>query len=575
MNHDETAEYIKRTLDGSPEAFSELYRMTYRRIYYICINFLKNRHDVDDAVQETYLSAYRKLDRLDEPSKFSSWLEKIAVNKCMDFLRKKVPVPDDSIEEMIEEEKTVVLPEQYITDSENRRIVIDIMRESLSDLQYQTVFMYYFNNFTVRETAEIMRCSEGAVKNRLSTARTKIKAGVEKYQDESGEKLHSVSLIPFLSEVFEKDFKHTYVPRIKGFASESLTKSAGKAGIFMLKGKIIAGAAASVLAVGGATAGLLSHDNIPEENRKATAEVYEIKTGVIPEESGTDGLFSETLSVLKTTELTTTTTTVTSTSSTTETTETTAATTSSGVSPETTTTAFTEVQTVSEQEVITEIPPETETVTEIYEEPSQPETESIEKYQNALDELKGYQDRFFEYVKIASDSTNGMIEMCRDKPIGEDFEGEEKEKFLAYSSLSDEYEQKICDLFEETEELVKCSENNRYYEYYVNVEKNLSDSNYGAPQGTYVGSVQQWYAINAGYDRLLEYLMSGLEAELPAEAFSLIQQSGTEWTEKHEYFLNNVIIHDGNEAYPSTGEFEARSRKYRCIMLMLYYCRTI
>ena len=40
MNHDRTAEYVKRTLDGDSEAFSELYRMTYRRIYYICINFL-------------------------------------------------------------------------------------------------------------------------------------------------------------------------------------------------------------------------------------------------------------------------------------------------------------------------------------------------------------------------------------------------------------------------------------------------------------------------------------------------------------------------------------------------------
>ncbi|MDE7137843.1 MAG: sigma-70 family RNA polymerase sigma factor, partial [Ruminococcus sp.] len=195
MNYDRTAEYVKRTLDGDSEAFSELYRMTYRRIYYICINFLKNRHDTDDAVQETYLSAYRNLDRLDEPSKFSVWLERTAVNKCMDFLRKKVPVPSEDIEEMIEEEKTVVLPEQCITDFENRRIVMDIMRENLSELQYQTVFMYYFNNFTVRETAEIMQCSEGAVKNRLSTARLKIKIGVEKYQDESGDKLWSGSVI--------------------------------------------------------------------------------------------------------------------------------------------------------------------------------------------------------------------------------------------------------------------------------------------------------------------------------------------------------------------------------------------
>ncbi|MDE6665544.1 MAG: sigma-70 family RNA polymerase sigma factor [Ruminococcus sp.] len=565
MNHDKTAEYVKRTLDGDTEAFSELYRMTYRRIYYICINFLKNRHDADDAVQETYLSAYSNLDRLDEPSKFSAWLERTAVNKCMDFLRKKVPVPEDNIEEIIEEEKTDILPEQYIMNFENRHIVIDIMRETLSDLQYQTVFMYYFNNFTIRETAEIMNCSEGAVKNRLSTARSKIKAGVENYQDESGEKLYTVSVIPFLSAVFKEDFKNTDIPRIKGFLLKSLPKSMGKAGICMLKSKIIVGAVVSMVAVGGATAGLLSQksENVPEESRIASVAVPEEEKSVTTEQTETGGFVSGTVSSVQTTK-TVLTTTVTSTE-----------TTSSAVtSSYQTSSAVTETQTVTEQttEIIVSV---TEPVTEIHEEPFQPETESVEKYRNTLDELNNYQDRFFEYVKITNDSTNGMIEMCKNKPINENFESEERERFLEYSSLNDEYEQKIYDLFGETEEFVKSLENNPYYDYYVRAEQDLVDNNYGTPQGTYVGAVQQWYAINSNYDKLLEYLMSELEAKLPAEAFSLIQQSETEWAEKHEYFLNNVIIYDGNLANPSTGQFEARSRKYRCLMLMMYYCRTI
>ncbi|MDE6092160.1 MAG: sigma-70 family RNA polymerase sigma factor [Ruminococcus sp.] len=565
MNHDKTAEYVKRILDGDTEAFSELYRMTYRRIYYICINFLKNRHDADDAVQETYLSAYRNLDRLDEPSKFFAWLERTAVNKCMDFLRKKVPVPEDNIEEIIEEEKTDILPEQYMTDFETRHIVINIMRETLSDLQYQTVFMYYFNNFTIRETAEIMNCSEGAVKNRLSTARSKIKAGVENYQDESGEKLYTVSVIPFLSAVFKEDFKNTDVPRIKGFLLKSLSKSMGKAGICMLKSKIIVGAVVSMVAVGGATAGLLSQksENVPEESRIASVAVPEEEKSVTTEQTETGGFVSGTVSSVQTTK-TVFTTTVTSTE-----------TTSSAVtSSYQTSSAVTETQTITEQttEIITAV---TEPVTEIREEPFQPETESVEKYRNTLDELNNYQDRFFEYVKITHDSTSGMIEMCRDKPINENFEGEERERFLEYSSLNDEYEQKIYDLFGETEEFVKSLENNPYYDYYVRAEQDLVDNNYGTPQGTYVGAVQQWYAINSNYDKLLEYLMSELETKLPAEAFSLIQHSETEWAEKHEYFLNNVIIYDGNWSNSSTGEFEARSRKYRCLMLMMYYCRTI
>ncbi len=569
MKNDRTAEYVKRTLDGDSEAFSELYRMTYRRIYYICMNFLKNCHDVDDAVQETYLSAYRNLDRLDSPSKFSAWLEKTAVNKCMDFLRKKKLFPTEDIEEMTEEEKTVVLPEQCMADFENRRIVIDIMRENLSDLQYQTVFMYYFNNFTVRETAEIMHCSEGAVKNRLSTARSKIKTGVEKYQDESGEKLCAVSVIPFLSAVFREDFKNTDVPRIEGFALKSLPKSMGKAGIFMLKSKIMAGAVGSVVAVGGATAVLFSRntEKIPSESRISSAAVPDRETGVITEEA--EKFLSETSSSSDTTKISYTTT-VTSSSVTTA-----VATTETSL-PSSVLTA--EIQTVTEQptENVTEIPQETQTVTtEIIEEPSQSETENSEKYNDILNEINVYQDRFFEYVKIKNESTDSMIEMCRDMDINEHFEGEEREKFLEFSSLADEYEKRVYDLLVETEEFVKSFENNPYYDYYVRAEKDLADSNYGVPQGTYVGSVQQWYAINGNYEKLLEYLMSEIERELPSEAFNLIKQSETAWAEKHDYFLNNVIIYEGNWAYPSTGEFEAQSRKYRCLMLMMYYCRNI
>ncbi|MDE7136896.1 MAG: hypothetical protein K2O29_00335, partial [Ruminococcus sp.] len=290
------------------------------------------------------------------------------------------------------------------------------------------------------------------------------------------------------------------------------------------------------------------------------------KTGVTTEEA--EKLVSETSSFSKTTKISQTTT-VTSTSATTEiTTEI-----SSSYSAVTT-----ETQTVTEQstEVINEISQETEPVTtEIHEESLQPETENFEKYSDILNEINVYQDRFFEYVKIKNDSTNGMIEMCRGMDVNEHFEGEEREKFLEFSSFADEYEKKVYDLFAETEEILKSFENNPYYDYYVRAEKDLADNNYGAPQGTYVGSVQQWYAINGNYDRLIEYLMSELEKELPSEAFGLIRQSETEWVEKHDYFLDNVIIYNGNQANPSTGEFEAQSRKYRCLMLMMYYCKTI
>lgn len=91
-------------------------------------------------------------------------------------------------------------------------LVLDIMRDTLSDIQYKTVILYYFNGLPIEEIADIMECPPGTVKYRLSVARAKIKDGVDAYENKSGDKLYSVVGLPLLMRLLTEEANSIDVP---------------------------------------------------------------------------------------------------------------------------------------------------------------------------------------------------------------------------------------------------------------------------------------------------------------------------------------------------------------------------
>ena len=105
-------------------------------------------------------------------------------------------------------------PEEYISDKAKREIILSIMQEVLSDVQYQTVIMHYFNEMTVDEIAEVFECSRGTVLSRLNYSRAKMKTAIEDYENKSGDKLHGVVVVPFFTTIFKEEAKSLAVPNI-------------------------------------------------------------------------------------------------------------------------------------------------------------------------------------------------------------------------------------------------------------------------------------------------------------------------------------------------------------------------
>ena len=122
------------------------------------------------------------------------------------------------------------IPEEYISDKAKREIILSIMQKVLSDVQYQTVIMHYFNEMTVDEIAEVFECSRGTVLSRLNYSRAKMKTAIEDYENKSGDKLHGVVFVPFFTTIFREQAKSLCVPSIKITLpnGESLVTAASK-----------------------------------------------------------------------------------------------------------------------------------------------------------------------------------------------------------------------------------------------------------------------------------------------------------------------------------------------------------
>lgn len=213
MNISHLVDKIKK---GDNKSFEKLYKLTEREVWFTCISFLKNETTAQDIMQETYITAFLKIQSLEKSSQIRSWLNRIAVNKCKNYLKGKgeIQLDDEIFENQAIVDERISIPEEYISDKAKREIILSIMQEVLSDVQYQTVIMHYFNEMTVDEIAEVFECSRGTVLSRLNYSRAKMKTAIEDYENKSGDKLHGVVFVPFFTTIFREQAKSLAVPNI-------------------------------------------------------------------------------------------------------------------------------------------------------------------------------------------------------------------------------------------------------------------------------------------------------------------------------------------------------------------------
>ena len=296
-------ELVSSAKSGNKKSFDKLYELTHNDVWYNCLSLLKDEENAKDIMQETYITAFLKLDTLNDEQKFCGWIISIAVNKCKNKLKGKVEYQIDD-EVLITEAETdeLMLPEEYITKTEKRKVLLQIMEDTLSFNQYQTVLMFYFDEMSISEIAQGLEISEGTVKSRLNSSRAKMKTAIEDYEKKSGDKLHGVVVVPFFTTIFKEEAKSLAVPNItiklpngqtlatsatKGFATgakstvSSIVKATATATV---KTKVIAVVCGATILAGTSAVGIsiLAGCNAEKEPTEPSVISSTVQTSTVP-----------------------------------------------------------------------------------------------------------------------------------------------------------------------------------------------------------------------------------------------------------------------------------------------------
>ena len=178
---EEDAELVRLAQSGEEAAFEELIRRHQQRVFGLVNGILRRREDVEDVAQQVFLKVFVSLKRFDLRAAFSTWLYKITVNECWDYLRKKKVRPlvyeADLSEEQVSRLDGVVSAERPPESPVQRAEARDMLERLLDELpeqDQQLLTLKEVEGFSVQELAEILSLNVNTVKVRLFRARARL-----------------------------------------------------------------------------------------------------------------------------------------------------------------------------------------------------------------------------------------------------------------------------------------------------------------------------------------------------------------------------------------------------------------
>jgi len=180
---DQEKELVKRAQDGDVAAFEALIADYQKRIFSIAYRMIPNPDDAADLTQEVIVKIFKNLDKFQGSSKFSTWVYRIATNTCLDELKKTRRYTTYSLDKEIETEEGSLmgeLPDNSPTPEQaaERKAVQTAVRIAIGRLgeeHKKVIVLRDLQGLSYEEIAEIIGCSVGTVKSRISRARENLK----------------------------------------------------------------------------------------------------------------------------------------------------------------------------------------------------------------------------------------------------------------------------------------------------------------------------------------------------------------------------------------------------------------
>jgi RNA polymerase sigma-70 factor (ECF subfamily) len=173
---------VEQVRGGNEDAFRILVQRHTRTIYRAAYRITGNAADADDVVQETFLRAYRALERFDARALFSTWLHRIAVNCSLDLIdsRKRREGRSSGEEELAGIASSAAAPDRVVHSAEMQRAVASAM-DQLSGNERTAFVLRHFEGMPLEEIGQILGIQLNATKNTVFRAVRKLRAQLQPF----------------------------------------------------------------------------------------------------------------------------------------------------------------------------------------------------------------------------------------------------------------------------------------------------------------------------------------------------------------------------------------------------------
>ncbi len=165
-------ELVARSIGGDADSFNQLILRWERPIYALAYRTIGREDEARDVCQETFLRAFRALPRFRGQAKFSSWLYRIALNLCRDWMRRerRAPTVQAPADVDLMDLAVAAEPSETIEDLVARHDLTRLVEQAMARLpedQRTAIVLKEYHGLTFQEIAELLGCPLSTVKTRL------------------------------------------------------------------------------------------------------------------------------------------------------------------------------------------------------------------------------------------------------------------------------------------------------------------------------------------------------------------------------------------------------------------------
>ncbi len=172
--------YIAKVINGDVNAFAFLVDAYKSMVFSLVFKMTKNREEAEEITQDTFIKAYKNLSKFKGDSKFSTWLYRIAYHASLDAIKKNrnKNITSEINEITFNQIKSVDNILLGIERKERAKIMNDCLLK-LPEKERSIIWMFYYDELSVKEMMEVTQLSEANIKVKLLRARKKLLAIVE------------------------------------------------------------------------------------------------------------------------------------------------------------------------------------------------------------------------------------------------------------------------------------------------------------------------------------------------------------------------------------------------------------